>query len=251
MPKIIFESDEKNLIPEHLQGEAKEVDGKFELDAAPVLKKNKELLGKNATLTTRAEEAEAAKEVAEAARDEWKGKAKIPDGQKVVPEDVAELGTAAKEAGLVKDEIPTLKTAKADIEAQLEAVKGERVVEEVAKANELNEKFVELAKDKGLKFEKKLEKVDEKDVDVWYVVGEKDSKPENTKLDDFFEKDAFFSKFAGDFTNSGEGENGTGGKKWVRQESGKDGKTVPGAQTTINNRYGKTVASLTKTEDAK
>lgn len=250
MPKIIF--DKKSEIPEHLQADATEIDGdKWELDAAPILKKNKELLGKNATLTTRAEEAEAAKDAAEAQAADWKGKAKIPDDQKLVAKDIAELGEAAKEAGLVVDEMPTLKTAKADLEGQLEVVKGERLIEEVAKANQLNEKFVELAKDKKLKFEKKVEKDEEqKDVDAWYVVGEKDGKPENTKLETFFETDPFFSKFADTFV-SDENANGDGTtKKWVKQETGQNGKPAQAAQGTIDNRYGGTIKALTKETEA-
>jgi len=174
----------------------------------------------------------------------------LPAGKVAVDIEIETLGNAAKAAELTVEEIPTLKTAKTDLEGQLEAVIGERLIEEVAKANGLNEKFVELAKDKKLKFEKKVEKDEEqKDIDVWHVVGEKDGKPDNTKLDKFFETDSFFSKFADTFVSSEGGEGGNGTKQWVSQESGKGGKGTSGATQTINNRYGGTVASLTKTED--
>ncbi len=145
--KIIFDS--KNEIPEHLQSQATEVDGKWELDASGVLNKNKELLGKNAKLAREKEEAEAAKEAAEADATEWKGKAKIPSGQTLVAKDVAELGAAVKESGLSKDEIAKLKTENDEFKSKAAESQGLEIRREAAKylgyTNE--DAFARLAKD--------------------------------------------------------------------------------------------------------
>ena len=111
---------------------------------------------------------------------------------------------------------------------------------------------MELAKDKNLKFESRTEKDDDKnDVTVWDVLTEKDGKTEKQFIGDFLEKDSFFSKFADTFSDSGGGEKTAGGgKKWVKQSSGKDEKPVPGAQKTITNRYAGTLKSLTNQKEA-
>lgn len=194
--KII--ADSLTDFPDQLRSEAKEVDGKYELDGAGVLKKNSELLGKNAKLTTRAEEAEAAKESSEATAREWKSKANIPNGQKLVADDVAELGEAALDAKISKDEMPTLKTAAADLQSKIDAYEGEKVIGEVAQSLGFNNRFILAAKDKGLKFEKTTEKVDGKDVGVWNVVGAGDAK---TKVDEFLKTDGYFKEFAPTFTD--------------------------------------------------
>jgi hypothetical protein len=197
--KII--ADSLTDFPENLRSEAKEVEGKFELDGAGVLRKNSELLGKNAKLNARAEEAEAAKDAAEAVVQEWKGKAKIPAGQRLVAEDVAELGEAAKAAEISKDEMPTLKTAKADLQSKIDAFEGEKVIAEVVGAENLNELFKRDAREKGLKFEKQTTTVDGKAVDTWFVKGEADAK---TKVSDFLQSDEFFK--VGNYATSGDGK---------------------------------------------
>jgi hypothetical protein len=176
----------------------------------------------------------------------------LPAGKIAVDPEIETLGNAAKAAELKAEDIPALKTKADDLQKQIDQTNYEKTIQEVATANELNDKFVELAKDKNLKFEKKTEKDEEKnDVDVWYVTQEKDGNKETIALDKFFENDPFFSKFADTFASSDEGNgNGEGngsGKKWVKQESGKGGKAVPGAQKTIDSRYGNTVKDLTKT----
>lgn len=211
--KII--ADSLTDFPDQLRSEAKEVDGKFELDGAGVLKKNSELLGKNAKLTSRAEEAEAAKDASDANAQEWKGKAKIPTGHKVVAQDVAELGEAAKAAEISKDELPTLKGAKADLQSKIDAFEGEKVISDVAQSLGFNNRFAAMAKDKNLKFEKTTEKVDGKDVDVWNVVGSDNSK---TKVGDFIKQDAYFKEFADTFASADK----SGGKRYLGQESGQD-----------------------------
>ncbi|MET0754051.1 MAG: hypothetical protein ABWZ66_11785 [Pyrinomonadaceae bacterium] len=236
----------KEDVPAGLVDAYEEKNGRWELieldDEVPVVKTKLSLEETQRVLKEDLRKANEAKTRAEVSQ--------LPAGKVAVDPEIETLGNAAKAAELKAEDIPGLKTKADELQEVIDDGKDEKLIDEVAKANGLNEKFVELAKDKKLKFEKKVEKDEEqKDVDVWYHVGEKDGKPENTKLDDFFEKDEFFSKFADTFTDSGEGENGTGGRKWVKQESGKDGKTVPGAQTTINNRYGKTLASLMKTSD--
>ncbi len=234
--KII--ADSRDEFPENLRSEAKEVEGKFEINGDGVIKKNKELLGKNATLLTRAEEAEAAKEAADAQATEWKGKARIPTGQKLVAEDVAELGEAAKEAGLVAGEMPTLKTAKADLQSEIDGLKGEKVIDEVAKTYGFNNRFVLAAKDKNLKFEKTTEKIDEKDTDVWQVLGADNTK---IKVDDFLKTDGYFKEFADTFA----AEQKKDGVQLAGQRSANDGKTIPAAQATINSRYAGTLKAMT------
>lgn len=204
--KII--ADSRDDFPENIRSEAKEVDGKYELDGAGVLKKNKELLGKNATLVARAEEAEAAKDAAEAAAQEWKGKAKIPSGQKLVAEDVAELGEAAKAAELTKDEMPTLKTAKADLQGKIDTFEGEKVIGEIALAKNLNNRWQVMAKDKNLKFEKTTEKVDGKDAFDYVVLNADGTK---TKVEDFNKTDGYFKEFAETFKQEKNSKPGNSG----------------------------------------
>jgi hypothetical protein len=183
--KIIF--DNKTEIPEHLRDAANEVDGKFELDATPVLKKNKELLGKNATLQSRAEEAEAAKETAEATAAEWKGKAKLPSGKRIVDADVAELGEAAKTAGVAKDEIGALKT---EVETlKTEKVKGERTEARSKAADAIGldgRKFAKLAETEDFDIEFEGEK-------PFAVIKGADSAPIKTAFSEFVEKHDKFS----------------------------------------------------------
>lgn len=186
---------------ESLRSEAKEVDGKFELDGAGVLKKNSELLGKNAKLSTRAEEAEAAKEAAEAAAQEWKGKARIPSGQEIVTTKQATLGKAAEVAGINEDEMLPLKTAAADLQSKIDAFENEKVIGEVIGTENLNELFRRDAKEKGLKFEKQTAIVDGKAVDTWFVKGDGDAK---TKVSDFLQSDEFFK--VGNYATSGDGK---------------------------------------------
>ncbi|HXG86524.1 MAG TPA: hypothetical protein VNI84_21075 [Pyrinomonadaceae bacterium] len=199
--KII--ADGRDEFPENLRSEAKEVDGRFELDGAGVLKKNSELLGKNAKLTTRAEEAEAAKESSDATAKEWKSKANIPVGQKLVADDVAELGEAALAAKITKDEMPTLKTAASDLQSRIDAFEGEKVIGEVVRAEKLNELFTRDARVKGLKFEKQTATVDGKVLDTWFVKGEADAK---TRVDEFLKTDEFFK--VGNYAAADAGKSG-------------------------------------------
>jgi hypothetical protein len=114
---------------------------------------------------------------------------------------------------------------------------------------------VKLAQEKNLKFESRTEKGEgegAEDITVWDVVTDKgDGKTEKQAIGDFLEKDSFFKEFADTFSDSEEVQKTeTGTRKWVKSESGKEQKPVPGAQKTISNRYGGTVALLTKTTDA-
>lgn len=236
--KII--ADSRTELPEHLQGEAKEVDGgKFEVSADGIIKKNKELLGKNASLQTRAEEAEAAKEAAEASAKEWKGKANIPAGQKLVSDEVAELGEAAKTAEIGKDEMPTLKTAKADLQKQIDDAANEKTIAEVAKATGRDvESLKEHVAAKGLKFETKEETVDGKNVVKFIAVRQDGDAEVKTDATEYFEKTASHVKLA---------ESEQSGFQYPRQKpDNQSNSKVPAAQATINSRYGKTIATLTK-----
>lgn len=183
--KII--ADSRDEFPENLRSEAKEVEGKFEINGDGVIKKNAELLGKNAKLSTRAEEAEAAKEAADARAKEWKGKAAIPAGQKIAPEDVVELGEAAKEAGLAKDELPTLKTAKADLQNKLDAIDEQKIRSDAAASvGKKFENFDDHATAKNLKLSRKTEKQGDKDVDYYVVIGkDSEGKDTETRISDY------------------------------------------------------------------
>lgn len=224
MPKLLPFYPSEDKVPENLKGAyTKAADSdKFVLieldDDVPIVKTKKSL---EATQVTLKEDVRKAEE--RATRAETK---QLPAGKIAVDPEIEELGTAAKTAGLIVTEIPTLKTKADDLQKVIDAGTAEKLIDEVAKANGLNEKFVELAKDKNLKFEKKTEKVDDEDTDVWYVVNEKDGATEKQKLETFLEKDSFFSKFADTFTVSDETDEGGegGGKKWVKQGSGKDTK---------------------------
>lgn len=215
MPKIIFENNEKDLIPENLKNAAKELeDGTFELDAKGILKKNKELLRDNASLEAKVETAESKAETAEARAKEWKSKANLADDKRIVDADVAELGEAAKTAGVEIAEIPTLKTASVDLQKQIDSLKGEKTLQDVAGDLKLNKRFVLAAQDKGWKFEK----VGEGEEAVWnHVDGEK-----KTPVDEFFKTDTYAKEFADTFTDA------ESGNQWVQQESGKHikGKTI-------------------------
>ena len=192
--KII--ADSKNELPEHLQSQAEEVDGKFQVDGDGIVKKNKELLKDNSTLRAKNEELTADADTAKADRDEWKGKAKIPNGSKIVTDEIAELGEAAKSAEIGKDEMPTLKGAKADLQKRIDSFENEKVIAEVAATKGLNKRFVLAAQDKGWKFEKTTEKVGDKDVEDFVVLNADGTKP---KIDDFLKTDAYAKEFADTF----------------------------------------------------
>jgi hypothetical protein len=147
----------------------------------------------------------------------------LPSGKVAVDPEIETLGNAAKTAELKVEEIPTLKTKADDLQKVIDEGKAEKLIDEVAKANGMNEKFVELAKDKKLKFENKTEKIDDEDIVVTYVVKEKDGTTEKQKLGEFLEKDSFFSKFADTFAASEEDGEVTG-RGWVKQGSGKETK---------------------------
>ncbi|MCY7375992.1 MAG: hypothetical protein LH472_08480 [Pyrinomonadaceae bacterium] len=185
--KIVF--DTKEEIREDLRDKAKEIDGKFELDAKGILSKNTELLGKNTALADKVEELESANA-------ELKKSSKMPAGQKLVAADVAELGEAAQTAGLSTDEMPTLKTAAADLQKQIDGFAQEKVIAEVAANLGFNNRFILAARDKGLRFEKTQETADGKAVEVWNVKGEGDTK---TKVEEFLKTDGYFKEFAETF----------------------------------------------------
>lgn len=180
MPKIIF--DTKDEIPESLRAQVVEVDGKFELDAKGVLDKNKELLADNSKLKT--DKANLETQVTEL-------KTKSPDvprGHRIVALDIAELGEAAKGAGLVKDELPTLKTTVSDLQSKI----AERDADEInAKVAAVAKKDLaawrEHAKANGLRFEQRDEggKAD-------FAVFKKgaDGKEVETKLGDYVKTSA-------------------------------------------------------------
>ncbi|HEY0428999.1 MAG TPA: hypothetical protein VGC76_14555 [Pyrinomonadaceae bacterium] len=218
----------KEDVPAGLVDAYEERDGRWELieldDDVPIIQNKVSLENTQRTLKEDLRKAEDRATRAEAKT--------LPTGKIAVDPDVEELGNAAKTAGLTAGEIPTLKTKADELQGKLDAVDYEKTVETVAAANKLNDKFVELAKDKKLKFESKKEKDDDKnETEVWYVVQEKDGKTERQKLGEFLEKDNFFSKFADMFAaeDAGDGDGDPGesqgsGKKWVKQESGKKAK---------------------------
>ena len=210
--KII--ADSRDEFPENLRSEAKETDGKYELDGAGVLKKNKELLGKNATLLTRAEEAEAAKEAADAQAKEWKGKAAVPAGQELVTTKQAALGKAAEAAEIAEDELPTLKTAKADLQKQIDAIDEQKIRAEAATSvGKKFENFDDHATAKNLKFSKKTEKQGDKDVDYYVVLGkDNEGKDTETRISDYVK-----DKSLPDAKEDG------GDRRYIGQESGNGG----------------------------
>lgn len=224
MPKLLPFYPSEDKVPDNLKGAyTKAADSdKYVLieldDEVPVVKTKLSLESTQKTLKEDLRKAED-----KATRLETK---QLPQGKVAVDPEIEELGTAAKTAGLTVTEIPTLKTKADDLQKQIDETNDEKAIQTVAEAYELNEKFVELAKDKKLKFEKKTEKDDEKkDVDVWYVLKTTDGKTESQKVPEFLEKDSFFSKFADTFSISDEGGGGDdGGKKWVKQGSGKETK---------------------------
>jgi len=119
-----------------------------------------------------------------------------------------------------------LKTANEDLQKQIDSFNAEKTIDEVANANNFNDRFKRLAKEKSLQFEKTTEKVDGKDVDVWNVKGEADAK---TKVSDFITTDPFFKDFADTFTADKSGD----GKHYVGQESGSGGDTRPSVEREI------------------
>lgn len=146
----------------------------------------------------------------------------LPEGKVAVDPEVEKLGQAAKAANLKAADIPTLATKAEDLQKQIDASTREKTITDVASSLGYNDKFVELAKDKNLSFEKATEKVGDKDTDVFYVVSEADGKTTKTKVDEFLKTDSFFSKFADTF--AGEAQTREQGKQWTKQNSGKQEK---------------------------
>jgi len=256
MPKLKFFYPNKEAIPAGLVDAYEEKNGRWELidleDSHPLVQNKVSL---EATQTTLKEDARKANE--RAVRAEAKA---MPDGKIAVDPEIETLGSAAKAANLSATDLTNFKAKAeeqegkvAELQGKLDAVAYERTLASVAEDHGLNNKFLKLAKEKGLKFESRKEKGDDgEEATVWDVLQEKDGKTEKQFVGDFLEKDEFFSEFADTFSDSAEGQQ-TGentGKKWVKQTSGKESKPVPGAQNTIKNRYGGTVAALTKQADA-
>lgn len=239
----------KEDIPAGLVDAYAENNGRWELveleDDVPIVQTKKSLETTQVTLKEDLRKTNEDKTRAEANQ--------LPAGKIAVDPEIEKLGNAAKAAELKAEEIPALKTAAADLQKQIDATAYEKTLASVAEDHGLNDKFIELAKDKNLKFESRVEKDGDDKTTVWDVVSEKDGKTEKHKIDDFLEKDSFFSKFADTFSDAESGDEKTGengGKKWVKQSSGKESKPVPGAQKTISNRYGGTIKSLTGSTEA-
>jgi hypothetical protein len=244
----------KEDIPAGLVDAYVEKNNRWELDElendVPIVQTKNSLEETQKTLKEDLRKANEAKTRAEASQ--------LPAGKIAVDPEIESLGNAAKAANLTTTDISSFKTKGDELQGKIDELQGkldasesEKTLASVAEDHGLNDKFVELAKDKGLKFESRTEKDDEKnDVTVWDVLIDKgEGKTEKQTIADFLEKDPFFSKFADTFSDSESGDEKTGengGKKWVRQSSGKNEKPVPGAQKTINSRYGGTVATLTK-----
>jgi len=224
--KII--ADTKDEFPENLRSQAEEIDGKFQIDGNGLINKNKELLRDLSKINTKIETLEADRDAARAEATEWKGKAKLPASHKIVPDDVAELGEAAKEAGLVKDELPTLKTAKEDLQSKLDSIGEQTLREQAAKSvGKRFENFDDHATAKNLKFSKKTEKDGDKGVDYFVVIGkDAEGKDTETKLVDYVKDKSL---------PDAEGSND---RRYIGQESGKDGKP-PGniAEAHMRKRY--------------
>jgi hypothetical protein len=232
MAKLKFFYLNKEDIPAGLVDAYVEKNGRWELeeleDDVPIVQIKQSLERTQTTLKTQVTDAEN-----RATRAEAKA---MSAGKVAVDPDVEELGNAAKAAGLKTTELAGFKTkgdelqGKIDeLQGKLDAVDYEKTLASVAGDHGLNDKFIELAKDKKLKFESRTEKDEEKnDVTVWDVVSEKDGKTEKQSIGDFIEKNSFFSKFADTFSDSEEGQKTeTGTRKWVKSESGKEQKSVP------------------------
>lgn len=247
----------KDDIPAGLVDAYVERNGRWELeeleDDVPIVQTKKGLETTQTTLKEDLRKANEAKTRAEANQ--------LPAGKIAVEPEIETLGNAAKAANLSATDLTNFKAKAeeqegkvAELQGKLDANEYEKTLASVAEDHGLNKRFIELAKDKKLKFESRKEKgEDDKETTVWDVVTEKDGKPETQKIGDFFEKDSFFSQFADTFTDSEEGQQ-TGentGKKWVKQNTGKEQEPVPGAQKTITNRYGGTLKSLTSQPEAK
>jgi len=258
MPKLLPFYPNADAVPADLKGAyAKAADSEkyvlIELDDdVPIVQTKKSL---EATQTTLKEDARKAND--RAVRAEAKA---MPDGKIAVDPDVEELGNAAKAAGLKTADISTFKTKADEFQGKIDELQGkldageyDKTLASVAEDHGLNNKFVKLAQEKNLKFESRTEKGEgDEEATVWDVVVDKgEGKTEKQFVGDFIEKDAFFSEFADTFSDSENGQKTeNGGKKWVKQSSGKNEKSVPGAQKTIDSRYGGTVATLTKKAEA-
>lgn len=194
MPKIIFDS--KNEIPEHLRDDAKEVDGKFELDAKGVLDKNKELLKDNKKLKLDNESLQAEKEAAEDAVTEAKSKVNIPRGKRLVDADVAELGEAAKTASLSSSDISNLKTKVDEFEREKkeEEVKNLKTRAFNSAGISNTDLALSLRQSDDLEFESEMKDGKE----IFYRVVEKDGKKEKMLFDNNYVKslDGFKDVFA-------------------------------------------------------
>jgi hypothetical protein len=194
--KII--ADSKDEFPEHLRSQAEETDGKFQIDANGLINKNKELLKDLSKLNSKIETLTADKETAVAERDEWKGKAKIPSGHKIVAADVAELGEAAKQANLVKDELPALKTKADELQAKLAERDAEAINAKVAEASGKDpQAWREHAAANRLRYEPRKEKIGDEEQEFFVVFrpGD-DGKETEAKLADYLTANAAHVKDA-------------------------------------------------------
>ncbi len=182
-------------IPDNLKGAYVAKGGRYELAELdkdhPVVKKNKELLGTNSTLTSQNNEL-----LHEKVRLETSS---LPEGKVAVEPEIEKLGNAAKAANLKASEIPALSEKVNTLQTQIDSFGIEKTIDEVASDNKYNARFKQLAKEKGLKFEKGTEKVDGKEMQVWNVVGENNVK---SKISDFLTTDSFFKEFADTFTDN-------------------------------------------------
>ncbi len=200
MPKSFYQNETD--IPADQKGAYVSKNGRWELtdldsDHPTIANKTelettqRSLKGQITTLTNQANDLQQKLTIAETKN--------LPQGMVAVAPEIKELGEAAKQAEIDKDEMPTLKTAKADLEKEINSLKGEKVFDEAADAlGWKRAEFKRLAKDLNIVAEDV--KDGDETVKKFFVAG-KDSDNKETKIE--LPEDENFKPFLSVLENGG------------------------------------------------
>lgn len=229
--------DKLENIPENQRGAYIERDGRWLLDELDkdhsLVQKRDELLRSESALKSQNTKLANDKAALESRT--------IPEGQRAVPVEVAELGEAAQTTGWKKDEFATVKTERDELQSKLAARDRAEIVGRAAKAaNRSEQAFADHADAKNLQFAEADETVDGKAVKQIYVVGRDAAGAETkTRVEDYVPQNAAHVPLAVVQKK---------GMNFPAQTSGGGGDQTheSPARRVVNGRYGKTVQALTK-----
>jgi chromosome segregation ATPase len=208
MPKTFYTNEAE--IPENLKGAYELKNGRYELTALeddhPVLSTNKSLTNEQARLKREREAAQAERDNLKAEIEELKTKPHVPAGQRLVPKEIAELGEAAKQAGITKDEAPQLKTKLIDYERKEQQATRDTARAKAAAASGFNaDKFNKLAAREDFEVESEKATENGKEIEKFYAVT-KDAagNPVKTAFAEFVEQHDVFGAVLDSLKETGE-----------------------------------------------